>query len=212
MDPPPDPPEGPVPNNDPSGLTITTLQQNNNNNNNNTSHSEAEAAVSHTCVYEARRPLRLQQYEDGISNVGYFLVDESSDRAQQLAAFLRHHLFTITVHRHIPSVAAFLVHHPGVVVTVDTDIPDHVFDQGLQVLLAAQTPNSSGNTAFFSPASGMSSSPDVQASPPSQGFSFGGWSSSASQGRAPSEPPSSMFANTSEIGEAVPPAVTPLGL
>lgn len=210
MDPPPDPPEGDSDNNNhdpPSSLTVETT--NNNNNNNNTSQSNAAVPIL-SCVYEARRPVRLQQYDDGMSNNGFFFVeDESSPRAQHLAAFLRHYGYTITVHRHIPSVEEFLVDHPGTVVTAGADIPEYVFDQGLQHLMLAQSPHSTGNTAFFSPTSGVSSSPGVQASPSSQGFSFGDWSSSTSQGRASSSmPPSSMFGNTSQAEEAVPPAAT----
>jgi len=122
MDPPPDPPEGDSDNNNhdpPSSLTVETT--NNNNNNNNTSQSNAAVHIL-SCVYEARRPVRLQQYDDGMSNIGFFFVeDESSPRAQHLAAFLRHHGYTITVHRHIPSVEEFLVEHPGTVVTAETD-------------------------------------------------------------------------------------------
>ena len=49
--------------------------------------------------------------------------------------------------------------HPGVgvTITIDTDIPAHVYAEGLRHLTTL-SPHSTGNTAFFSPTSGSSSS------------------------------------------------------
>ena len=64
-----------------------------------------------------------------------WMVDGSSTNAQYLAAYLRAHGYSIKIHHHVPSIAAFNLLHPGVPVSVDTEIPAHVYAEGrLRVL------------------------------------------------------------------------------
>lgn len=79
MDPPGDPPPFngrslSANNIDPVGLSINASSLQFNTNTNDPTSRPVNSSIA-TCIYEARRPLRLNQYVDGMSNEGYFFVD-----------------------------------------------------------------------------------------------------------------------------------------